>query len=63
MRTWRYWRMHFTSDPYDHYVNVDCGRPVSESEAVRLAERAFVGRGSVTTAIEDYDRPGAGVRS
>lgn len=50
----RYWRVHFTADPYDHYVNIDCGRGVSESVAVQLAERAYPHRGYVTTAIEDY---------
>lgn len=52
----RYWRVHFMSDPFDHYVNIDCGECVSESRAVALAERAYPSRGSVTTCIEDHDR-------
>jgi len=51
----RYWKMHLKNDPYDHWICVDCGKPVCEPEAVRLTEAAYraTGRGAVTAATPD----------
>lgn len=50
----RFWRMHFTTDPASHWLNIDCGEPVTEKRAVQLAERATAARGPVTSAVPDF---------